>query len=156
MNYFHEYTQIVLQEIPNEISATVVLSGCGRRCRGCHSPHYQDRNNGSFFFFDDIKDICEKYKNKASCILFFNGDMKDIDAMLDRITYCRCMGFKVALYSGYELEELDSRLVGMLDYIKTGSYKEELGGLDKKTTNQRLWKRVDGELVDITAEMQRE
>ena len=44
----------------------------------------------------------------------------------------------------------------MLDYVKTGSYKEELGGINVKGTNQILWKRVDGELVDITTEMQRD
>ena len=75
---------------------------------------------------------------------------------LKKIKICKQFEFKVALYSGYELWELDPKLVGMLDYIKCGSYIEELGGLDKKGTNQRLWKRVDGELVDITAEMQRE
>ena len=42
-----------------------------------------------------------------------------------------------------------------LDYLKIGHYDEELGGLDKETTNQRLYKVIcedkDGNsLHDIT------
>ena len=38
------------------------------------------------------------------------------------------------------------------DYIKTGPYLAHLGGLNKTTTNQRLYKRLpDGSFEDITA-----
>ena len=154
MNYFPEYVQLALSEIPSEISVVIPLAGCSHCCPNCHSPHLQDKNGGEFITIPILHNILRKYKNKASCVLFFGGEY-DTDRLLDLVTYADYYGFKTALYSGYELEELDSRLVGMLDYIKSGSFKEELGGLSSRTTNQRLWKRVDGELVDITAEMQR-
>ena len=154
MNYFPEYVQLALSEVPGEISVAIPLAFCGHRCKGCHSPQYQDRNGGKFMLLEDLNQICEKYKSKASCVLFFGGEY-DSERLCRMIKICKQFEFKVALYSGYDLWELDPKLVGMLDYIKCGSYIEELGGLDKKGTNQRLWKRVDGELVDITAEMQR-
>jgi len=44
----------------------------------------------------------------------------------------------VGWYSGKE--NLSSEIdLNYFDYIKIGPYKEELGGLDKPTTNQRLY-----------------
>ena len=155
MNYFPEYVQLALSEIPSEISVAIPLAGCSHCCPNCHSPQYQNKNGGEFFGNHAYHYILDKYEHKASCILFFNGEYNS-DLLIGCTQLAHFRGFKVALYSGYELEELDSRLVGMLDYIKCGSYKEELGGLSSRTTNQRLRKRVDGELVDVTAEMQRQ
>ena len=155
MNYHPEYVQLALQEVPGEIAVVVPLSGCGKQCPHCHSPQYQDKNGGVPLTTSKYGDILIKYERKASCVLFFGGEY-DVDSLYWLLDIAKVRGFKVALYSGYELEELDSRLVGMLDYIKCGSYKEELGGLSSRTTNQRLRKRVDGELVDVTAEMQRQ
>jgi len=44
---------------------------------------------------------------------------------------------------------------GRFDYVKTGPYLEALGGLNKKTTNQRLYRFTGGSFKDITAEMQK-
>ena len=65
---------------------------------------------------------------------------------------------KVAWYSGRQ--ELSKNIyLGWFDYIKLGPYIEELGPLNSKTTNQRMYKVVynhyeDGtagyELIDIT------
>ena len=38
----------------------------------------------------------------------------------------------------------------LIDYVKVGPYKEDLGPLNKRTTNQRLYKMVDGVKIDIT------
>ena len=155
MNYFPEYTQLVLQEIPNEISVCISLAGCSHCCPNCHSPHLQDKNGGEFMLLENLNEICEKYKAKATCVLFFGGEHSP-ERLIRMTKICHQFGFKTGLYSGFSLHELSPELIASFEYLKTGSYKEELGGLDKKTTNQRLWKRVDGELVDITAEMQRE
>ena len=37
---------IVLQEIPNEITLSFTITGCGLRCVGCHSEYLWDKNNG--------------------------------------------------------------------------------------------------------------
>ena len=40
--------------------------------------------------------------------------------------------------------------IANFDYIKLGPYIEAKGGLNKSTTNQRLYKVKDGEMTDIT------
>ena len=62
---------------------------------------------------------------------------------------------KTALYIGRDLN-MTIKLYGdsfsCLDYLKVGSYISNLGGLDSKTTNQRLYSlkevRTEGEFTD--------
>jgi len=57
---------------------------------------------------------------------------------------------KVGWYSGRS--ELPAELnLNEFQYIKTGPYVENLGGLKSRRTNQRLYKITGGELNDITS-----
>ena len=60
---------------------------------------------------------------------------------------------KVAWYSGRQ-ELSKNIMLENFDYIKLGPYSEELGPLNNKTTNQRMYKIMkqnnNYELVDIT------
>lgn len=80
-------------------------------------------------------------------------DDRQIDSLALNLAACKAYGFKTALYSGFELEHALEHpdLLYLLDYIKVGPYIEELGGLKETTTNQRLYKIVDGKITeDIT------
>ena len=57
---------------------------------------------------------------------------------------------KIAWYSGRQ--ELSKEIdLQNFDFIKLGSYKEEFGPLNSRTTNQRFYKVSDGELINITS-----
>ena len=78
-------------------------------------------------------------------------DPSQIDSLISILRICSSYGFKTALYSGFELNDCTPDLLNNLDYIKTGAYIESLGGLKVKTTNQRLYKLIDGQIEkDIT------
>lgn len=51
---------------------------------------------------------------------------------------------------------MQSSLKPLLHYYKIGPYIPEKGPLNKKTTNQKLFKRVNNEWVDITYRFQQE
>ena len=56
---------------------------------------------------------------------------------------------ETGLYTG--ADEFDESVFnGNLNYLKIGRYDEKLGPLNKKTTNQRLYRLVDGRRCDIT------
>ena len=62
---------------------------------------------------------------------------------------------KTALYIGRDLNmtiKLYGDFFSCLDYLKVGSYISNLGGLDSKTTNQRLYSlkgvKTEGEFTD--------
>lgn len=136
LKYFDKAT--VLQEIPDEISLALNITNCPHKCLNCHSPYLRD-NVGVV-----LNDYTLLELSKApgiSCILFMGGDSdhKEIER-LSNIIHNKT-NLKVAMYSGDD--EIDKNLLHCLDYYKIGSYKEELGPLNKKSTNQRLYKIVD-------------
>jgi anaerobic ribonucleoside-triphosphate reductase activating protein len=150
MNYFPEEVTIGFQEIPDEISLIIPLAGCGHKCPNCHSPHYQDKNNGVNLSSELLFLLLDKYKNKVSCVCFFNGeDSDDLASYLRDIK--RLYNYKIALYSGfYFLELIDEAIVQSLDYIKLGGYEESLGGLNSRDTNQKLYKLENSQIINIT------
>lgn len=150
IRHFPEEVFLGFQEIPIEISLIIPLAGCGHKCIGCHSPHYQNSDNGIALTADSLFSLLDSYKNKATCVCFFGGeDTYELSIYLKEIK--RMYKLKTALYSGFDcLGSLDIDIVNNLDYIKLGRYKKELGGLDNKNTNQKLFKIVDGSLENIT------
>jgi anaerobic ribonucleoside-triphosphate reductase activating protein len=158
LNYFPDEVCIGLQEIPQEISLIIPLAGCGHNCLDCHSPHYQIATNGEELTIEKFKELLDKYKNKVSCICFFSGEHEERQ-LLNFILLSKTYNLKTALYSGFELFELEenfkSNILIELDYLKTGQYIRQVGGLDCKTTNQKLWEIKDNNYINITKQFWR-
>lgn len=143
---------IVFQEIPDEITLAVNISGCPNRCAGCHSPHLMD-DVGMTLDEITVDALVGKYLTSITCVCFMGGDGEpdEVDrlARLIRNKY----GLKTGWYSGKEA--LPSDLTAF-DYIKIGRYVEALGGLDNKQTNQRLYRVATPNIPDdITHRLQK-
>ena len=132
-----EYTdiQIVLQEVPGEISICFFITGCSLRCPGCHSPYSWKNGHGQLLTKDIYKDILKKYERFASCVLFMGGEWHRKE-LVQFLHYARKNGYKTCLYTGEE--EVDDEILNELTWIKTGRWIQELGGLDNEKTNQEF------------------
>lgn len=142
----YERYDITFAEIPKEVSLSFSIMGCQNRCVGCHSP--QLRGLDGRVFNDDFEGILKAYKTSITTILLL-GEGHDKKILIETLERLSKTGLKVALYSGRD--NVDSDLVKYLDYYKVGSYQAEYGGLDCKTTNQKLYKIENGSLKDITS-----
>lgn len=131
--------QIVLQEVPGELSLAIAISGCQLRCPGCHSKETYNVNYGTKLTIESIDNLI--YNNKhITCILFYGGEWEPIQ--LAKILN-RCKNYhklKTCLYTGLELKDISKDLLRHLTFIKTGPYIESLGGLGSETTNQKFIK----------------
>lgn len=144
-------TKIVFQEIPDEITLAINISGCHCYCKGCHSS-YLAGDIGEELNSLSLKELIDNNKG-ITCVSFMGGDSDPslVDALAQwvKIYY----PIKVAWYSGRQELSKDIKLRNF-DYIKLGPYIEELGPLNSETTNQRMYKVVEQngnyELVDIT------
>lgn len=137
MNYIPNETSVVFQELPDNISLTFSITGCGKQCPGCHSPHLQDSKNGEELTVGKFRKHIEQYRKHITAIIFFGGDLfkKEI---LELIKIAKQeYGLLVCLYSGFD--EIDSDIFKKLDYVKLGDYRERLGGLISKNTNQIMF-----------------
>lgn len=145
---------IVFQEIPGEVTLALNLAGCPNRCPGCHSAHLQE-NVGEPLDDGLLEGLLERYGRAVSCVGFMGGDgdpgeVNRLAALVRRDT-----GLKTAWYSGRS--EISPAIdIANFDFIKTGPWIEELGGLDSPSTNQRFWRvEADGTLGDATALFQK-
>lgn len=135
MNYY-KY-DIVFQEIPDEISLAIYFTGCPLQCKGCHSPELWNPKNGSVFTSPVLKSLLQQYEGEISCLLFMGGEWNEKE-LISFAELAVSLKIKVALYTGRELHQLSSQLISHLTYLKTGPWREELGGLDSPTTNQKI------------------
>ena len=140
---------IVCQEIPDEISLAVNISGCPNRCLGCHSPWLWS-DEGEFMTDEFLKSLIGKYSAAITCFCFMGGDAEPSE--IERLAFWikeKYPHVKTAWYSGNDriAEGFD---ILSLDYVKIGPFRQELGGLKSPTTNQALYMiESDGNLKRI-------
>lgn len=131
---------VTFQEVPNEVSLVFSITNCQHRCPGCYSPWLQE-DVGDELTEHDIAYLLMKYSGAVTCVCFM-GEGGDPAKLGELIRYVNECGLKTCLYSGRDIDvDLSPYAVyPLLDYIKTGSYKKEFGGLDRPTTNQKMWR----------------
>lgn len=142
-------TLVSFQEVPDEISLCINISNCPCHCEGCHSP-YLAEDIGTELTWNELEKLI-KNNTGISCVCFMGGDSCPdyIEQLALFIHYQSWYPLKVAWYSGKSSipNDLD---ISLFNYIKVGPYIPKLGGLDKETTNQIMYKVDNGNLIDIT------
>lgn len=144
---------VVFQEVPGEVALAINITQCPHHCDGCHSAVLA----GDFgnYLKDDIGSILKQYGDYITCVLLMGGDqhMSDLVSVLRRIK--RETKLKTGVYSGSDDFGLFEPAFPYLDFLKIGPYKKELGGLTSSNTNQRFYRKENGEWVDRTQLFQR-
>lgn len=137
---------VVFEEIPNEITLAINITNCPCKCEGCHSK-FLWADTGTPLTFNELDELIKK-NDGITCVCFMGGDAEPsyINELAEHLSD---NNLKIGWYSGKDKLSDAINLV-LFKYIKIGHYIELLGGLDKKTTNQRLYEVVNGDLIDIT------
>ena len=157
MKYYNY--DIVFQEVPDEVSLAINITGCPNHCKGCHSPHLWE-DTGKLLDEDALDRIIGRYGNLITCVCLMGGDA-DPEEVVRLLRHVRThTDLKTAWYSGRELlpdimgANAKISLQDIFYYIKLGPYIPEKGGLKSKTTNQRIYRIEGDEMIDITDRMQ--
>ncbi len=132
----YSYPQIVVEEVPGEIAFAISLSGCKLACKGCHSTETWNPTFGSPITPSILFTMLQEQKH-ISAVLFYGGEWSPLELEALFIV-CQSAHLKVCLYTGLELEEVPTNLLPYITTIKVGRYIEELGGISKTQTNQRI------------------
>jgi len=130
--YYYDF-QVVLQEVPGEISLCFSISGCNLHCEGCHSPFLWKEGNGDILTEEVYTTLLNQYKNLATCVLFMGGEWHETE-LINMLQLARNNNLKTCLYTGEEF--VSDAIKKQLTFLKTGMWKQELGGLEKTNTNQ--------------------
>lgn len=146
----YESYDIVMQEIPNEISLCFTMTGCQLACKDCHSEHLWNPENGKILNPGMFEKVLLKYSETITCVIFMGGEWS-CSELLILINIVKKFGLKVALYTGLNEKQIQRKypeLLNILDFIKTGKWISSLGGLDKLKTNQILKDLRSGEILN--------
>lgn len=135
------YHQVIFKEIPDEVTLGISISGCQIRCQGCHSRELWE-DKGTPLTTQELDRLLDENKG-ITCLLLMGGE-HDIGELLRLFLWVRLKSnimIKTAWYCGLDCIPKDKLgILNYLNYVKLGHYDPELGGLDSKTTNQRLYK----------------
>lgn len=143
-------TDIVFQEIPDEVTLAVNLSGCPCRCPGCHSKHLWG-DEGEPLTADAVACMLSRAPQGVTCISLMGGDAQPAEVnTLASALRSRFPRLRLAWWSGRTLLSPAVSLANF-DYIKLGPYLRHLGPLRNPRTNQRLYRVVGDRLSDITS-----
>lgn len=144
-------SDIVFQEIPDEVTLAINISNCPCHCPGCHS-YYLWEDIGLPLDTNAIDAFVEEYGDDITCICFMGGDSdpKGVNLLAQHI-HEKHPQFKVAWYSGRTVISAAINKQNF-DYIKIGPFIKHLGPLKSPTTNQRLYRQNEqGEFEEITS-----
>ena len=130
--YYYDF-QVVLQEVPGEISLCFSICGCKLQCKGCHSSHLWKEENGKILLVHNFLETLNKYADYATCVLFMGGEWHKKE-LVELLKIAKHKNYKTCLYTGQE--SVSEELSNELTFLKTGKWIQELGGLDSETTNQ--------------------
>lgn len=127
---------VVFQEIPDEMSLAIAISGCQVHCRGCNQRELWE-DKGYPLDVHTIENMLYNHKG-ITCLLLLGGE-HDIDSLIEIFQYAH-RRIKTAWYCGLDMIPKDKRgILQYLDYVKVGRFDPELGPLNDPNTNQRLY-----------------
>ena len=145
------YVKEVFREIPGEISLGLSISGCQIHCSGCNQRDLWE-DKGTPLTLECLEHLLKEHQG-VTCLCLFGGE-HDMDTLTELFMYAH-KKVKTAWYAGLDiLPKKHLGVLGYLDYLKLGHYDDSLGGLDSPTTNQHLYRVNNGNLEDITYQLQ--
>lgn len=146
-------TAIVFDEVPDEITLAINISGCPCHCEGCHSS-YLAKDIGEELTPHSLASLILR-NHGITCVCFMGGDANPayINELAESIRDAE-IPIKTAWYSGRQAIP-EAIFLYNFDYIKVGPYIKEKGPLTEPTTNQVFYRVVQTEvpstvLVDET------
>lgn len=106
------------------VRTVIFFQGCDLRCNGCQNQSTWDINAGTEVEVSELATLLKKeVVNKK--ITFSGGEpLMQAEGLIELVKLLD--GFNIAVYTGHELYDVPKELLDRIDYIKTGSFKEEL------------------------------
>ena len=144
-------------------SLDIFTIGCNGNCKDCCNPEIKDFNLSGLSIENAISKVCglnNQFDKLIDRIFLVGGDPVDGEIATSggtRSLACHIKTFTnkpIYLFTRHNLEDIPESLKECVDYIKTGAYIPELTtndniqyGIKLATSNQRIYKKVNGEWI---------
>ena len=137
---------VTLSEIPGKTALVIEFNNCHQMCPGCHSPHLWEKT-AEYSLGQVLEAVDMQVLPDINCILLMGGTtngitMEDLRILVEALY--KEFGIPVAVYSGCPEDELmNMEMLSWfgLEWLKTGDYRAELGGIENPRSNQKLYRK---------------
>ena len=129
------------------IRSIIFVQGCEQRCEDCHNPSTWEKTSGKLF---DINQIVEEINNQClnKKITISGGEpLLQYPAVLELVK--KLEGFDIALYTGYDYEDVPKEILPYINYLKIGNFNKE-----KRTTLEPYIGSSNQEFIDLRGNKQ--
>ena len=130
-------TMVTFSEFPDEITLCINITNCPFHCPGCHSPELWE-DVGIKLTFKELHRLISINKG-ITCVGFMGGNLKEVNSLAEYVKNAD-LSLKVGWYTGGIIKENELLKLEFFDYVKSGPYIKELGGLNCPSTNQKFYK----------------
>ena len=124
---------------------SLLFAGCSHYCLGCHNMELQHPENGNTFIDNEMEavkmfhEFSKRFETK--CVVLSGGDPLHPDnrEFVKRLTVeLDAEDFKVAIYTGYEVDKVKEMALTGFEFLKCGKYRELLKQEPGKTEKQLI------------------
>lgn len=126
------------------------VSGCERKCKGCHNPETWDKNNGKEFGLDALDKLVDLIRDPYCNGLTILGGEPLTEYNKNKVLeITETIKFffpekDIWLWTGYKIDEVIDYIT-FCDIVIDGEYVEDLKSNNKYfgSSNQRMWKQEE-------------
>lgn len=107
------------------------VQGCSIHCKGCANKHMWDKNGGTLYDIDVIKNLIYANKDDIEGITFLGGEpLEQIEAVTYLSEKVQEMGLTVVIFTGYDYSKISQKddikeLVKHVDILIDGKFEED-------------------------------
>lgn len=131
------------------IRSVLFLQGCRKNCKGCHNRRIREHGKGTMMNIEELVKFIEKNCCNKKITISGGEPLEQMDSLELLLKELRKEKYDICIYTGWELEDIPDRILGLADYIKTGGFVRELKNSDIQyvgSSNQHMFS-VKGNLV---------
>ncbi len=127
------------------IRIVLFLQGCLNRCEGCQNPETWDTNGGYLIDEELLFELISKTSPIRRITISGGEPLLQIDSLTKLLSLLYENQYDIALYTGFEYEEVPPEIFKYLNYLKTGRFiKNKITTVTYYgSTNQRFYKLRD-------------
>lgn len=121
---------------PDGNAVAVYMTGCVHNCINCHNKELQKHIKPIETiqeFILRLEKYCERCQTNKICIMggdpLLPANLDFTQAILDILRY----DYKIAVYTGYDIEYIEKNNITGFHYVKCGQFKQELYQTPSKT-----------------------
>lgn len=124
------------------IRIVLFLQGCLRRCEGCQNPETWDTNGGYLIDEELLFEQISKTSPIRRITISGGEPLLQIDSLIRLLSLLDKNNYDIALYTGFEYEEVPREILKYLNCLKTGRFiKDKITTVSYYgSTNQRFYK----------------